>query len=112
MIEELLVKNAQLVDENSAAQQVRGPFDANDSVNVSGYGAQMRDRGNKGGSYHDNPRIGADETFTAFANLKSIEYIHQQFYAQRNSREAQLDTKNACFSDIYLQVDDLVKKLY
>ena len=72
----------------------------------------MRDRVNKGGSYHDNPRIGADETFTAFANLKSIEYIHQQFYAQRNSREAQLDTKNACFSDIYLQVDDLVKKLY
>ena len=91
---------------------MRGPFDANDSVNVSGYGTQMRDRSNRHGSYHDNPRIGADETFTAFANLKSIEYIHQQFYAQRNSRDAQLDTKNACFSDLYVQVDELVKKLY
>lgn len=23
-----------------------------------------------------------------------------------------MDTKNACFSDLYTQVDDLVKKLY
>ena len=65
-----------------------------------------------GGSYKDNFKIGADETFTQFASLKSIEYIHQQFYAYKNSREAQLDTKNACFSDLYTQVDDLVKKLY
>jgi len=28
------------------------------------------------GSYRDNLKIAADETFTKFANLKSIEYIH------------------------------------
>ena len=44
--------------------------------------------------------------------MKSIEYIHGQFYVQKHSREAVLDTKNACFSDLYSQVDDLVKKLY
>ena len=32
MIEELLVKNAQIADENVAAQQMRGPFAPNDSV--------------------------------------------------------------------------------
>ena len=34
MIEELLVKNAQMADENVASQQMRGPFSSNDdSVN-------------------------------------------------------------------------------
>lgn len=33
MIEELLVKNSQLVDENTASQQMRGPFGGNDSLN-------------------------------------------------------------------------------
>ena len=32
MIEELLVKNSQLADENASAQQMRGPFAPNDSV--------------------------------------------------------------------------------
>jgi hypothetical protein len=33
MIEELLVKNAQLAEENVQSHQIRGPFGANDSVN-------------------------------------------------------------------------------
>lgn len=28
------------------------------------------------GSYRDNVKISSDETFTKYANLKSIEYIH------------------------------------
>ena len=65
-----------------------------------------------GVSYKDIPQLGADETFTSFAGLKSLEYIHTQFYQQKNSRDAVLDTKNACFSDLYATVDGLVKKLY
>lgn len=64
------------------------------------------------GTHRDNVKIAQDETFTRFANLKSIEYIHGQFYANKHSREAVMDTKNACFQDLYTQVDDLVKKLY
>ena len=44
--------------------------------------------------------------------MKPLEYIHTQFYQQKNSRDAILDTKNACFSDLYQTVDDLIKKLY
>lgn len=119
MIEELLVKNAQLADENTAAQQMRGPFGGtNDSVNegmANTYGMpgqSLRETTMSAASYRDNIKISADETFTKYANLKSIEYIHSQFYTQKHSREAQTDTKNACFSDLYTQVDDLVKKLY
>ena len=84
---------------------MRGPFSANDSVNDVGLASQ-------GPSYRENVKLTEDEPFARFAQLKSIEYIHQQFHAYKNSREAQLDTKNACFSDLYTQVDDLVKKLY
>jgi len=35
MIEELLVKNSQLADENASAQQMRGPFASNESVDES-----------------------------------------------------------------------------
>ena len=120
MIEELLVKNAQLADENVQAQQMRGPFNANDSAddghpNTFGMptGQSRENLSQSGaGTFRDNVKIAQDETFTRFANLKSIEYIHQQFYVQKHSREAQMDTKNACFSDLYSQVDDLVKKLY
>ena len=58
------------------------------------------------------PQLNQDETFTQYANLKALDYIHTQFYQQKNSRDAVLDTKNACFSDLYSTVDDLVKKLY
>lgn len=83
MIEELLVKNAQLADENTAAQQMRGPFGGgNDSMNEghpNSYGMPSLPREStmmSAGSYRDNLKIAADETFTKFANLKSIEYIH------------------------------------
>ena len=87
MIEELLVKNAQLADENTAAQQMRGPFGGtNDSVNegmANTYGMpgqSLRETTMSAASYRDNIKISADETFTKYANLKSIEYIHSQFY--------------------------------
>ena len=95
---------------------MRGPFGGNDSVNEghpSNFGMPVSAQGRENqGSYRDNLKIAQDDTFTKFANLKSIEYIHGQFYSQKHSREAQTDTKNACFSDLYTQVDDLVKKLY
>lgn len=95
MIEELLVKNAQLADENTAAQQMRGPFGGtNDSVN-EGHpntygmpGQSLRETTMSAASYRDNLKISEDETFTKYANLKSIEYIHSQFYIQKHSREA------------------------
>ena len=61
---------------------MRGPFNANDSMNEghpSSFGMPSLPREGtmtSVGSYRDNVKISADETFTKFANLKSIEYIH------------------------------------
>ena len=72
---------------------MRGPFNANDSMNEGhpnsfGRPTAARDNFSGAGSYRENAKIAADETFTHYASLKSIEYIHQQFYAQKHSREA------------------------
>ena len=93
MIEELLVKNAQLADENVQAQHMQGPFVNNDSLSEGhsatyGMPTSGRDGVSAQGSYRDNIKISQDDTFSKFASLKSIEYIHQQFYAQKHSREA------------------------
>ena len=54
----------------------------------------------------------ADATFAQYINLKSIEYIHTQFYAHRNSRDDLVESKNAYFQDLYSIVDEIVKKAY
>ena len=43
-------------------------------------GQSLRETTMSAASYRDNIKISADETFTKYANLKSIEYIHSQFY--------------------------------
>lgn len=64
MIEELLVKNAQISDENTQAQQMRGPFSAEDSMmndmgghpNTFGMPAYGRDP-TAHGSYQENSKL-------------------------------------------------------
>lgn len=56
--------------------------------NSFGMPSGTRENFNGSGSYRENVKLAQDETFTHFANLKSIEYIHQLFYAQKHSREA------------------------
>ena len=93
------------MQQNVNATAVKGLF-GDGHAHVSHFPA------NSAGSYKDIPQLTQDETFVAFAGLKPLEYIHTQFYQQKNSRDAILDTKNACFSDLYQTVDDLIKKLY
>ena len=97
MIEELILKNARLKEDNSQAWNIRMPFsDVQIKPNDDAAGFELK----------------AEEPFVLFANLKSIEYISQQFNSHKHTREVLLDTKNACFTDLHSQVEDLVKKLY
>ena len=112
MIEELIMKNNQLSDENTAQLHMKGPFQGSSQTDSAGEGIGNFQSYSSSLSHRDNQKLNKDDTFAVYANLKSIEYIHTQFYAQKNSREAVLDTKNACFSDLYSLVDDLVKKMY
>ena len=64
------------------------------------------------GTNRDGLNLHGDLAFAQFINLKSIEYIHSQFYARRNNRDDVVDTKNACFQDLYSVVDEVVKKSY
>ena len=51
MIEELLVKNAQLADENVAAQQMRGPFGVLIKTSASKQGSHTYQESGKTGNY-------------------------------------------------------------
>ena len=66
---------------------MRGPFSANDSLN-EGFNPNSFGMASQGPSYRENVKLNEDEPFARFAQLKSIEYIHQQFHAYKNSREA------------------------
>ena len=60
MIEELLVKNAQLSEESTQAQQMRGPFNANESMeggHGNTYGMPVSNHDNGPSSYRENVRL-------------------------------------------------------
>ena len=63
-------------------------------------------------STREGSTLAMDTTYAQYINLKSIEYIHSQFYAHRNSRDDLVDSKNAYFQDLYSIVDEIVKKAY
>ena len=84
MIEDLIMKNVRLTEDNTQLWKTDLPF--NDVSKVA-----------KNEATFDTKELTQDEPFALFANIKSIQYISEQFNAHKHSREVLLDTKNACF---------------